>query len=121
LSLFFTTRASIKLFTKIISAKRFDSIINITLNRAKESLLPIDAVSGFIKANKINKVKVTAIWAIIVLPFLNCGVANNKTMPKNIGISAVFEGVSEPKYPQEPMIISTIEFAKFIKYGFIRL
>jgi hypothetical protein len=90
-----------------------------TLKMASELCLPMEPKRGLNRANRIIRVSPTAIWATTRLPFLNQGVKINNTKPEITGIRAVAECVSEPKYPQVPIIIKTTAFTRFIEYGFM--
>lgn len=74
---------------------------------------------GFIRPSSITKVKSTAICAIILFSFFTPVEQINSKIPIKVGISAVIEGVSDEKYPQDDSYISTIAFMKFAICGLI--
>ena len=74
--------------------------------------------SGMIKPNIINKVKVTAMWAIILFSFLTpLFIAINK-IPMMTGIKAVAEGDSDWMYPYPPSAMRVKAFIKLNCIGF---
>ena len=74
---------------------------------------------GFIRPASITKVKSTATCAIILLYFFTPGEQINSIIPIKVGISAVIEGVSDEKYPQDDSDISTVALMKFAICGLI--
>ena len=101
----------------------------ISIEETRNTDKPLDSeiaeVSGLNNPNKANKVRNTAICAIILFWFFMPLVQNNKTIPKNIGIKAVIDWVelgsllSYVKYAQSGIKIKIKEFIRFAFDGCI--
>lgn len=106
---------------KNTKAKTDESSITITLAVAAESPLPIAPVNGLIKPIMITRVSTTAMCAIILFSFFTPLYDSSSNTPMITGISAVNDGVSEPKYPHRPNTMRIMELIRLAVCAFIFL